>query len=84
MNTTTSTGTTVTVENHHRDRVIILTNPAAPYDLRRVEAGRLIGGGFQPAPFAPFGLTTETMRIIADVIDRENGVGQVDAAGLDR
>lgn len=73
---TTSTGTTITIEDRHdfvdgKYRAVILDNPNAPEDLRHGEAGRIIGGGFQPAPFAEFALSAEALHIIADLIEQE-------------
>lgn len=69
---TTSTGTNVWVTTREAtgDRIVVLDNPAAPDDMRMCEAGRVIGGGFQPAPFAAFGLMPECLRAIADLIER--------------
>ncbi|MBT9255392.1 hypothetical protein KMZ30_07375 [Phycicoccus sp. KQZ13P-1] len=69
MSNTTSTGTTITVEDAHGDRVVILSNPNV--DVQRVEAGRLILGGFQPAALSVIGYTPETLRIIADLAEQE-------------
>lgn len=70
---TTSTGTNVWVTTREAtgDRIIVLDNPAAPDDMRMNEAGRILPGGFQPAPFAAFGLTPEALRAIADLTERE-------------
>ena len=48
---------------HHRD---------APADLDGVEAGRLIQGSFQPAPFCEFGLTPPALRAIAELIEESD------------
>lgn len=66
----TSTGTTVSVEDAHGDRVVILDNPAAPDDTH-LESGRIVDGGYQPAFMAAWALTPETLRIIADLIEAE-------------
>lgn len=70
---TTSTGTDVYVTTREatRDRIVVLDNPAAPEDMRHCEAGRVIDGGFQPAPFAAWALRPEVLRAIADLIDPE-------------
>lgn len=69
---TTSTGTNVWITTREAtgDSIVVLDNPAAPDDMRCTEAGRVLDGGFQPAPFAAFGLTPETLRVIADLIER--------------
>lgn len=69
MTRTTSTGTTITLEQYGADLAVIFANPNAPADLRRTEAGRVIDGGFQPAPFAAFGMSPEALRIIATLIE---------------
>jgi len=71
LSATTSTGTTITVEDRPAGRAVICDNPAAPQDMRHNEVGRVVGGGFQPAPFAAFGLTPEALRIIADLCEQE-------------
>ena len=72
MSITTSTGTTVAIiQGPQGDSLVMANNPAAPPDLRDREVGRVIGGGFQPAMFAPWALTPETLRAIADLIERQ-------------
>lgn len=66
---TTSTGTTVSVEEHDGEKVVILTNPDAPEDLRRSEAGRLVIGGYQAPLFMPYALSPETLRAIAELAE---------------
>ena len=80
---TTSTGTTVTLstctlgtdverpDETEFDTVVILDNPAAPDDARRVEAGRIVfdGHGFQPVSFFPAALSVEVLRAIADLME---------------
>jgi len=66
---TTPHGTTVRIEQHPTGALVILDHPAAPADMRNHEAGRIIGGGFQPAPFAEFGLRPDVLRAIADLIE---------------
>lgn len=77
---TTSTGTTVRLTARRRDGdvLVILDNPASPADMRNTEAGRVIEGAFQPAPFSPFALTPETLRAIADVLDAPSDVQLAD------
>lgn len=71
---TTSTGTTVTLTQRDGDTVVLLAHSGAVAELRHTEAGRVIDGAFQPAPFAPWGLTPPTLRALADLI--ENGDGR--------
>ncbi|WP_152185115.1 hypothetical protein [Segeticoccus rhizosphaerae] len=77
MNTTdlitTSAGTNVWVTTREAtgDRIVVLDNPAAPDDMRMCEAGRVIDGGFQPAPFAAFALSPEVLLAIANILDQE-------------
>lgn len=66
---TTSTGTTVRIEEHVGSSLVMLSNPKAPAGMRDIEAGRLIDSGFQPAPFAAFGISPETLRAIATLIE---------------
>jgi len=70
---TTSTGTTVRIEERRDPHsiLVIADNPDAPADMRDRELGRVIKGGFQPAPFAPWGLSPETLRAIADLIEKQ-------------
>lgn len=71
---TTSGGTTVRVVTHETtgDRVVILDHRDAPDDMRNTEAGRVLDGGFQPAPFVAWALTPNTLRAIADLVEEEN------------
>ena len=71
MSNTTITGTTVTVEDRHDDRVAICDNPAAPDDMRNTEVGRIVDGGFQPAFMCAFALSPEVLRIIAELAEGE-------------
>lgn len=70
---TTANGSTVRVEEHHGDQLVILDHPDAPEDMRDSVAGRLVefGGalGFQPAPFAAFCMGPESLRAIADLVE---------------
>ncbi|MCP1414370.1 hypothetical protein [Paenarthrobacter sp. A20] len=66
---TTSSGTTVSVHQSGPDALLFLDHPEAPDDMRHLEAGRVTQEGFQPAPFAAFGLGPETLRAIADLIE---------------
>lgn len=75
LKTTTSTGTNIWIATREStgDRIVVLENPCAPSDMQMTEAGRVIDGGFQPAPFAAWGLSPEALRAIADVIEAEVG-----------
>lgn len=68
---TTATGTNVYVTTREAtgDLIVVLDNPDAPEDMRMTEAGRIIDGGLQPAPFAAWGLHPATLRVIADLIE---------------
>lgn len=68
MTITTPNGTTISLEQKGSDTLVILDNPAAPADMRNTEAGRIIPGGFQAAPFMDFGLRPDVLRAIADLI----------------
>lgn len=69
---TTSTGTTITLTDCDDMTLVLLDAPDAPADMRNLEAGRLVDGGFQPAPFAAWGLVPATLRAIADLIEAES------------
>lgn len=75
MRVQTSVGGTVSLVAGPDDLLlVVLDHPEAPEDMRHLEAGRIIHGGFQPAPFAEYGLRPETLRIIAALIeDHEKG-----------
>jgi hypothetical protein len=64
-----SNGTTVSIEPSKHGPLVILDHTEAPSDMRHLEAGRIIRGGFQPAPLGAFALRAETLRAIADLID---------------
>jgi hypothetical protein len=66
---TTDTGTTITLTDRGDDTVVLLNNPSAAPDAPDLEAGRIIQGAFQPAPFAAWGLTPPALRAIADLIE---------------
>jgi hypothetical protein len=53
------------------DTLVIVDHPDAPPDMRHKEAGRIVDGGFQPAPLAAFALRPETLRAIATLIEGE-------------
>lgn len=69
---TTSTGTTITLTDLDDMTLVHLDHPSAPADMRNMEAGRILDGGFQPAPFADWALTPVTLRAIADLIEAES------------
>lgn len=65
-------GTTISVEQRGTTQLLILDNPDAPDGMRNLESGRIIHGGFQPAPFGvPFALRPATLRAIADLIEAQ-------------
>ncbi|MFE2994149.1 hypothetical protein ACFXG4_03945 [Nocardia sp. NPDC059246] len=66
---TTASGSTVTLTDRDGDLIVLLDHPDAPADMRPTEAGRVIDGGFQPAPFAAWGLRPSGLRAIADLIE---------------
>lgn len=68
---TMSNGTTITLESHPpvEGLIVFLGHPDAPEDMRSVEAGRILKGGFQPAIFAAFTMRPEVLRAIADLIE---------------
>lgn len=66
---TTSHGTTIDVKETEHGTIVVLGNPAAPEDMRSIEAGRIINGGFQPAPFSFGAFRPEVLRVIADLIE---------------
>lgn len=68
---TTSTGTTVSLRDFSGRKLVMLDNPEAPDGIRVVEVGRVIGGGFQPAPFCAGAIMPETLRAIATLIELE-------------
>lgn len=72
---TTSQGTTVSDKYILGHRFVVLANPDAPDGLKEVEAGRIVGGGFQPVPECEFTMSAEVMRAIADLVD--NAVQEV-------
>lgn len=71
---TTPNGSTITIQKIGRHHLVILDHPDAPENMRNTEAGRILDGGFQPAPFPAFGLSPYVLRGIADLIEttREN------------
>ena len=66
---TLSNGTTIRIEPSKFGPLVILDHTDAPADMRNLQGGRVIGGAFQPSPFAEFGINPETLRAIADLIE---------------
>ncbi|MFJ4653790.1 hypothetical protein ACIP5Y_21195 [Nocardia sp. NPDC088792] len=66
---TTTSGSTVTLTERQSELVVLLDHSDAPVDMRPTVAGRVIDGGFQPAPFANWALLPPALRAIADLID---------------
>lgn len=69
MSITTSTGTTVSLEQRDGDTIVILTNADAPEDMRRAVGGRITEGHFQTPLFMDFALSPEVLHAIATLID---------------
>lgn len=67
---TTLGGTTVSLEYSDGELLVILTAPDAPADLRRVEAGRVVHGGFQPITRRDYAMRPDVLRIIGDLVER--------------
>jgi hypothetical protein len=70
--TTTSTGTTVTLQHSPHGDLVIMDHPDAPDDIRNMETGRIVTGGFQAAPFSAVVLQPETLRAIATLIEAQS------------
>jgi len=68
---TTDTGSTISLTDKGGETMVVLDHPDAPEGMRHCEAGRVIEGGFQPVPFAAYGLTPTALRAIADLIEGE-------------
>ena len=66
---TTSTGSTIELVERDGNTLVVLDHPDAPDEMRHHEAGRMIDGGFQPAPFSAYALRPETLRGIASLIE---------------
>lgn len=62
---TTENGTEVGLRYVGKSTVVVLSRADAP----ATEAGRIEGGGFQPVPFAEFGMRPDVLRAIADLIE---------------
>jgi hypothetical protein len=66
-------GTEVTRETVETDfgprDLIYLANEDAPEGYRRIVAGRVLFGSFQPRPFADYAMSPEVLRKIADLIE---------------
>ena len=70
---TTSTGTTIRLADDGTNTLVILAARDTPAGMGEQEAGRVIGGGFQPAFRCAFTMPPETLRGIADLIDAAAG-----------
>ena len=68
---TLESGTTVQLDSIGGNTIVIVDNPLAPADMRNLEAGRVVDGALQPAPFAAFSLSPATLRAIADIIETD-------------
>lgn len=69
--TTTEKGTVITVSpSREGNHVVTLDHPDAPADMRGVLAGRIIDGGYQPAIFAAWAMSPDTLRALADLIEK--------------
>ena len=73
----TSTGILINLVTRRStgDRVFIADRPDEPKDKRFVELGRIVEGHFQPVNNADYVMSTETLRIIASLIDEETSGG---------
>ena len=69
LTVTTATGSTVSINERDGNAYVVLDHAAAPDDMRHLEAGRVVDGGFQPAPFSAYGLSPTTLRAIADLLE---------------
>lgn len=63
---TTEHGTTVVLDEFDR---IFLAHPDAPEDMRNLEAGRILNGGFQPIMFPQYALRPAVLRAIAELTE---------------
>lgn len=66
---TTERGVIVETREYEEGALVIVDHPQAPSDIRNLEVGRIVGGGFQPAPFLAGALSPSTLRAIADLIE---------------
>jgi hypothetical protein len=66
-----SNGTILSLDTEGANVLVLLDHPDAPEDMRNVEAGRIIGGHFQPMPFVNFGMSPEALRAIADLVETQ-------------
>lgn len=63
---TTGHGTTVVIDEFDR---IFLAHADAPEDMRNLEAGRVLNGGFQPIMFPQYALRPDALRAIATLTE---------------
>ena len=77
---TTSTGSTLAIEDDGANRIITIRHPDAPEGLRVLEIGRAVNFegkplGFQPSPTLGFTgaiLGADALRAVAALLDAEN------------
>ncbi len=67
---TTSNGTTVRLEPSEHGQLVILDNVNAPEGFRNYEVGRITDKGYQSAPLSLVGLSPDTLRAVADLIEQ--------------
>lgn len=72
MTRTMSTGSTVTVVPSPTGSRVLLDHRDAPDDICNTEAGRIVDGAFQPAPFCAFGMYPDTLHAIADLVEEHS------------
>jgi len=63
---TTTDGTKVRLEQHEEHILVVLDHPDTP-DLRSAEAGRILGGAFQPVMFCAVSMSAEVLEAIATI-----------------
>lgn len=79
LSITTPTGATVSLTTRWSHTYVVLDHPDAPQDMRNVVVGRIAQGAFQPAPLSAYGLTSATLRALADLLDQHNGAHEAPA-----
>ncbi|WP_156250856.1 hypothetical protein [Pseudactinotalea terrae] len=62
---TTTDGTTVRLAQYEGHTLVLLEQPDT--DLQPEEAGRILGGAFQPVMFCPITMTAEALEAIATI-----------------
>jgi hypothetical protein len=79
---TTSGGTTISLRDeplnaaqkilgYEAGKLVIFSHPDAPEGMREIEVGRIIRGFFQPASYADWGMSPETLRALADFVEQQ-------------